>query len=60
MLVRKARQQYFSSLIADNKSFWKIVKPIFSDKIYHRNIMSLTESGKTITEDLQIAEILNN
>ena len=60
-LVRRAKQQYFSmlelSLIADNKNFWKIVKPLFSDKISHRDIISLTEDGKTVTEDLQIAEI---
>ena len=34
-LVRRAKQQYFSSLdlrlIADNKKFWKTVKPLFSD-----------------------------
>ena len=63
-LVRRAKQQYFSSLdlnlIADNKKFWKTVKPLFSDKISHKDIISLTEDGKTITEDLPIAEIFNN
>ena len=62
--VRRAKQRYFSSLdlsfIADNKKFWKTVKPIFSDKIYQKDIISLTEYGKTITEDLPIAEIFNN
>ena len=32
----------------------------FSDKIFHRDIISLTEDEKNITEDLQIAEISNN
>ena len=63
-LVRRAKQQYFSSLdlnlIADNKKFWKTVKPLFSDKISHKDIISLTEDGKIITEDLPIAEIFNN
>ena len=63
-LVRRAKQQYFSSLdlrlIADHKKFWKTVKPIFSDKTSHEDIISLTENGKIITEDLQIAEIFNN
>ena len=63
-LVCRAKQQYFSSLdlslIADNKKFWKTVKPLFSDKISHKDIISLTEDGKTITEDLPIAEIFNN
>ena len=62
--VRRAKQQYFSSLdlslTADNKKFWKIVKPLFSDKISHKDIISLAEDGKTITGDLSIAEIFNN
>ena len=45
---------------ADNKKFWKSVKPLFSDKISRKDIISLTENGKTITEDLSIAEIFNN
>ena len=62
--ARRTKQQYFPSLdlrlIAGNKKFWKTVKPLFSDKISHEDIISLTEDGKTITEDLQIAEILND
>ena len=50
-LVRRAKQQYFSSLdlslIADNKKFWKTVKPLFSDKISHKDIISFTEDGKS-------------
>ena len=63
-LVRRTKQQYFSSLdlslIADNKNFWKTVKPLFSDKIFHKDIISLTEYGKTVTGDLPIAEMFNN
>ena len=64
MFVHRAKQRYFSSLdlslIADNKNFWKTVKPLFSDKISQKDIISLKEDGKTITEDLPIAEIFNN
>ena len=63
-LVRRAKQQYFSSLdlnlIADNKKFWKTIKPLFSEKISQKDIISLTEDGKIINEDLPIAEIFNN
>ena len=63
-LIHRARQQYFSSLdlslIADNKKNWKKVKLLFSDKFFYRDIISLTEDGKTITADVQIAEIFNN
>ena len=48
------------NLCADNKKFWKTVKPLFSDKISHKDTISLTEDGKTITEDLPIVEIFNN
>ena len=64
MLIIRARLQYFSSLdlklIADNKKFWKTIKPLFLDKISHRALISLTKDGKTINEDLQVAEIFHN
>ena len=64
VLASRAKQQYFSSLdlslIADNKKICKTVKPLFLDKISHKDIFSLTEDGKTITVDLPIAEIFNN
>ena len=47
-------------MIADNKNIWKTVKPLFSDKISHEDMISLTEDGKIITEDLQMAEIFKN
>ena len=63
-LIHRARQQYFSSLnlrlIAGNKKFWHTVKPLLSEKITHRDIIRLMEDVKTITEDLQTAEIFNN
>ena len=35
-LTRKTKQQYYNNLdhrkVADNKSFWKYIKPLFSDK----------------------------
>ena len=33
---------------------------LFSDKISHKDIIILIEDGKTITEDLPVAEIINN
>ena len=64
VLASRAKQQYLSSLdlslIADHKKICKTVKPLFLDKISHKDIFSLTEDGKTITVDLPIAEIFNN
>ena len=63
-LVRRAKQQYFSSLdlslIADNETFWQTVKPFFSHKISHKDIINSAEDGKTVTEELPIAEMFNN
>ena len=63
-LVRRAKQQYFFSLdlnlIADYEKFWKTIKQLFSDKISHKDIISVTEDGKIITENLPAAEIFNN
>ena len=47
-------------MIVDKKTFLKTVKPLLSDKISHRYIISLTEDGKTITKDLEIKEIFNS
>ena len=64
VLACRAKQQYFSSLdlsfIADNKKICKTVKPLFLDKISHKDRFSLTEDGKIITVDLPIVEIFNN
>ena len=53
--ILMARQQYFSNLdlssISDNNIIWKTIKHL---------LISLTEDGKTITADLQIAEIFNS
>ena len=42
------------------KKFGKQSNHFFSVKISHRDTISLTKDGKTLTEDLQIAEIFNN
>ena len=47
-------------MIVDNKTFLKTVKPLLSDNISRRDIISLTEDGKTITQDLDIEEIFNS
>ena len=50
----------FRSKFADEKKIYKTVKLLFSDKSYYKDIIGLREDGKTITEDLQKAEIFNN
>ena len=63
-LLRKAKKQYFSNLepklITDNKKFWNSVKPLFSDKITVKEIINLTENGKILNSDTDIADTFND
>lgn len=62
--IFRAKQQYFTnlkpSLVADNKKFWKTVKPLFSDKNSQKEIINLTENKNVLTQDLEIAKAFNN
>ena len=75
-LIREEKKSFFSNLnpsvINDNKTFWKTVKPLFTDKIQTKSKITLIErkviskeGEKTITseevlqEDEKIAEVFN-
>ena len=64
LILRKAKKNYFNNLnpalITDNKKFWKIVKPLFSEKHFHRESIMLIEDDKIIEDNKQISEIFNN
>ena len=45
--------------IADNKKFWQTVKPLFSDKINHRETINLIDNEVTLSNDEEIAETFN-
>ena len=46
-------------LITDNKKFWKAMKPLFSDKHYVENKITLLEGDEIISEDVEVAEKFN-
>ena len=73
-LIRSEKKNIFSNIntsdIADNKTFWKTVKPFFTDKIKTKSKITLIEknivsqegqekivSEKIITEDQAVAEV---
>ena len=75
-LIRKEKKAYYSNLnipdVTDNKTFWRKVKPLFSEKINLRTKILLVEKGnylsdpeisseveKVISEDMEIAETFN-
>ena len=61
--MRKAKKNYYANLnqkdIADNKQFWRTVKPLLSDKSKSNEKITLVEGDKITTEDKSNAEILN-
>ena len=76
-LIRKEKKAYYSNLnirdVKDNKTFWRKVKPLFSEKINLQTNILLVEKGndlndpeisseveKVISEDIEIAETFND
>ena len=61
--MRKTKREYFTNIkindITDNKKFWQTRKPIFSDKINHRETINLIDNGVTLSNGEEIAETLN-
>ena len=45
--------------LSDNKKFWETVKPYFSNKRLNSNKMLLKEKGKLISDEKQLASIMN-
>ena len=62
-LLRKSKKQYFNNVnvinVTDNKSFWKSLKPYFSNKGSSRNKITLVDNYPTITNDKVISKTLN-
>ena len=62
-LMRQSKKQYYSSLnvnrITDNKNFWRVVKPNFSNKILGTNKVILRDVGKIISDTEKVANTFN-
>ena len=63
-LFRKEKKKYYYNLnpkkIADNKKFWKTVKPFLSEKGCIKEKITLIENEKIINNEEEIAETFNN
>ena len=63
-ILRKTKKEYFNSLnikqVSDNKLFWKSVKPFFSDKASNSSKITLVEENNIISDEEEIADIMNN
>ena len=63
-ILRKIKIQFYEhlnpSLISDNKTFWKQVKPFFSDKTPRNSKILLSEGNEIISNPTTCAKIFNN
>ena len=63
-ISRTTKKNYFASInissITGNKKFWKTVKPLFSDKIFHQETINLVENGTILSDDLVVADTFSN
>ena len=62
-LLRKAKKYYFSNLepkLITDKTFWKSVKLLFSDKITVKEMINLTENEEIISSDTDIPDMFND
>ena len=63
-LLRKTKKQYYKNLnvknVVDNQTFWKTVKPYFSDKGSNSRRITLLENDSILTDDKDIAKTINN
>ena len=61
--MRKTKKAYFEKLnlkeIGDNKTFWKTVRPYFSDKDNKSSKITLVENNIVIADEKRVAELMN-
>ena len=62
-LLKKPKKDHFANLdiksVTDNKKFWQIVNPFFSDKVKSKTVIKLVESDALIVNESEIAKIFN-
>ena len=60
-ILRKNKRDYFGNLnnqiVTNNRKVWKTISPLFS--AFHRECITLKESNKTITNNVEPAETFN-
>ena len=61
--MKKSKKKYFENSnekdILDNKLFWKIIKPLLSDKVMTRDRINLSEKGECVKTELKTAEVVH-
>ena len=59
-MLRKNKRRFFGKLdhrvVSDNRKFWKIVGPLFSEQAFHKESIILNNNNKTISNTEELAE----
>ena len=62
-LLRKNKRGFFGKLnhrvVSDNRKFWKTVGPLFSEKAFHKESITLINNNKTISNNEELAGTFN-
>ena len=63
-LFRNGKKFFYHHLdtksVTDNKLFWKVIKPSFSDKVVSNENITLVENNEIISNENKICEIFND
>ena len=63
-LLRESKREYFQNMsvenVCGNKNFWKLVKPLLSNKTMSSDKITLVEGTKILKNDKKTAKVLNN
>ena len=63
-LLKNTKRTYFNNLdirkVTDNRTFWKTVVPLFSNKFSKSEKINLTEGNKTVSNDDELCLVFNN
>ena len=63
-LLCKTKTEYFKNLnvkdLSDNRKFWKIIKPYFSNKGLNSIKLLLKKKGNLVSDEKELATIMNN
>ena len=63
-LVRRTEKKYFANInissITDNKKFRKTIKPLFSNKISHKETINLAVNDTILSDEQVVADTFNN
>ena len=63
-LLRESKKKFYGgldpSIISDNKKFWKVNKPFFSNKVTVSNSIALSEKDEIIEDSSKVSQLFND